>query len=250
MYPWLRRPGLVALLVGLATFGGLFLVGWLASFEHLLIDWTNFRANAGLLFFGSFSQLVLAAAVWYQLRYAADALVTEQRAVADAATERKADLGRSRRERRADAIVEVVASASNSSALYMSSLRSLRNVVATSGSPGTVDEARAELAVAEAARQQAHAARFRVAAMCGLESAEYLAVHALVKVVDRQRAAGDAVVRWGLNPGRQAPGPDPKRVTLILETERDTCLGLASSSIKLDDDPPARASSEARPSSG
>ncbi|MBJ7470348.1 MAG: hypothetical protein JHD16_03565 [Solirubrobacteraceae bacterium] len=240
----LKRPGSLAAIVALVGGIGFLLTGWLASLDHFIIDWRPFRSEQGLLFLGSFAQLVVAVAVWFQIR-SADAQIAEERNRADQAREareadlarvsmeRRSDLRRLHRERQAEALIELVGSASNACSLYRSALRPLRIVVGTAGDSTALENARAEMALADMSRQAAHAARFRVRALCG-DGQEYQAAQALVGVLDGQHSGGDAVVRWGLNPRRGNVAPDPRRVLADLTDEREACLSLASGLLTFD----------------
>ena len=68
--PLKNRPSVLALLVVICALGGFVIAGWLGSVNYLVIDWKPFHDSDALIFLGAFSQLVLAAAVWYQIRTA------------------------------------------------------------------------------------------------------------------------------------------------------------------------------------
>ena len=61
-----------------------------------------------------------------------------------------------------------------------------------------------------------------------------MAAEDLMRVVNRQRAGADAVIRWGLNPRRGPTAPDPRRVIQIPDAERECCLALATRALNWD----------------
>jgi len=135
-----------AVLVGILLF---FFTGWAASKEHLVIDWSSFQLDSALVLLGAYAQLVLAAAVFFQIQ-TADRAVTRQ-IIADAE--------RGNRDK-AEALMTLVAFAGNARSLYVSAIPALRNVAYSHGQQDALDRAETELAPADQLRQQAHAARF------------------------------------------------------------------------------------------
>jgi hypothetical protein len=217
----LDKPARVALAVVGISFLGLFVAGWLASVDHLILDWKPFNLDAGLLFFAGLAQLVLATAVWFQINSAEEATKKRDRQATHEQTDRLRALEN-------QALIDVVANASNAWALLVASLRSLRRVVSGSDPEAEAAAALKELARAEVPLQEGHAARYRLRAMLGDRSEAYLAAEALMGSIQSQRSAAQVVITWGLNPKRN-PKHVPKPAELIqpIDVERDECLRIA-----------------------
>jgi len=219
-----RNPKRVVLFVLAGSVLGFFGVGFLASVRHLVIDWGAFRLGAALAFLAAFAQLVLALAVWFQLRVAWAAIEETKKGAAAADTERRADIARRRKQDRAGALLQAVENASNASALYSASFSSLRSVANAPGDQAAIARAERDLQVAEERRQGAHAARLRVQALCGAGAEATHAAKALVDVVDSQRRRGVAVLGWARDPNRPHIGPDPLKIYADPDAQRERCL--------------------------
>lgn len=219
---WLvNKPGRVALVVVGLSFLGLFLAGWMASVDYVIVDWTPFNADVGLLFFSGLAQLVLATAVWFQIHSAEQATKRRDQQAVDQQEDRLRAL-------EAQALIDAVTNASNAWALLVASLRSLRRVVSSRDPEAEAANALGELARAERPLQAGHAARYRLRAMLGEESEAYRAADALMRSVQRQRSAAQDVITWGFNQERKKKRtPAPARLIEPIDAEREECLRLA-----------------------
>jgi cellobiose-specific phosphotransferase system component IIA len=152
---------IAAILIGVLLFG---LTGWAAGKRSfLLIDWGAFQQGDALVFLGAYAQLVLAAAVFFQIRTADRALVRQAEA-------HEHEL----RSERANSLVTLVATAANARSLYVHAIPALRNVTHNHGQQDALDRAEAELVAAEQRRQDAHAARAGVTTSRATSSPAYM----------------------------------------------------------------------------
>ncbi len=207
-----------AVLVGLFLF---FFIGWVASLEHLLIDWSPFKLDSALMFLGAYAQLVLAAAVFFQIRTADRALVRQ----IESEQER-------RKEERASALISLIAVASNTRSLYVSGIPALRNVAHSHGEQAALDRAEAELAPADELRQQAHAARVRVEVLFSADEATLEAARGMTKALDVQRQRARAVLAWSRSAHRAGqPSPDPQGAAQFPKAEEDHLMAQATALI-------------------
>jgi cellobiose-specific phosphotransferase system component IIA len=184
--------------------GGFLLVGWAAGRAELVIDWSNFRQDDALVFLGGYAQLVLAAAVFFQIRTADRALVRQGDAEA-----------RRFKSEQTEAILDFVATAANARSLYVHAIPSLRNVTYNHGLQAAIDRAEAELVGADEARQRAHAARFRVEVLIGDQDDVQKAAREVAKALDDQRQRSRAILAWGRTPAGAKPTPDPQQVAIF-----------------------------------
>jgi hypothetical protein len=193
-------------------------VGWAAGQAHVFhVDWSNFRQSDALVFLGAYAQLVLAAAVFFQIRTADQALVRQA----------EGDERRSRTEK-ADALVKLVATAANARSLYVAAIPALRHVTYNHGSEAALDRADADLAPAEQLRQEAHAARFRVEALFVGDESILGNARRLTSSLDTQRQRAPTVLAWSRSPAGARPTPDPQDAAQFVDDEQAALLGAAS----------------------
>jgi len=219
---------LVAVVVGVVLY---LLTGWAASKDHLVVGWSSFRQGDALVFLGAYAQLVLAAAVFFQIRTADRALVRQ------VATEEDR-----RGSEQADAVVRLVAAAANARSLYVAAIPALRHVTYNHGEQEALDRAEAELIPAEQLRQQAHAARVRVEIMLAGDENAIQAARGLTDALDAQRQRARAVLAWTRSPADSRPTPDPQEAAIFPEEEQKVLMTAASALVK---NPPGSAKTTA-----
>ncbi len=202
-----------AVALGLALF---LITGWAAGRRTLVVDWSSFRQTDALVFLGAYGQLVLAAAVFFQIRLADRALARQT-----TADERQV------KALRADALVLLVAKAANARSLYVAALPALRDVTYNHGRPEALARAEAELAPAEQLHQDAHAARFRVEVLHASDEGMITAARELTEALNRQRQRARGVLTWSRGPNDR-PAPDPARVAEFREEAQKTLLAAAA----------------------
>jgi cellobiose-specific phosphotransferase system component IIA len=205
---------LTAVLAGVALF---FFTGWAAGRRDLILNWSSFNQADALLFLGAYAQLVLAAAVFFQIRTADRAVVRQI----------KADEQRLQSDQ-ADALIRLVTTAGNARSLYVQAIPSLRNVTYHHGDPDALDRAETELLPAEQLRQEAHAARFRVEVMLASEIEVIAAAQALTDALDEQRKGARAVLVWSRTPLGVRAAPDPRDVAVFPDEEQKKLMATAS----------------------
>jgi hypothetical protein len=195
------RRAIAALVLGVVLF---LVTGWAADQRNIVIDWSSFSQADALIFLGAYAQLVLAAAVFFQIRTADRALVRQV-----AADERRI------RSERADALVGLIGTAANARSLYVHAIPALRNATYNHGDQDALDRAEAELVPAEQLRQVAHAARFRVEVMVAGEEQLIAAAGALTSALDTQRQRARSVLAWSRSPRDGRPTPDPQDAAIF-----------------------------------
>lgn len=209
--PLARAAGAIVLGAVLFVF-----TGWVSGQRRLLINWTGFREGEALLFLGAYAQLVLAAAVFFQIRTADRSL--DRQVVA---------FEREQRVEVAEAIVELVASAANSRSLFVHAIPSLRTVTYNHGSADAISGAEAELLDAERLRQAAHAAEIKVQVLLGASDPLLAAASGLTKALDLQRKRARAILAWSKAP-QVVPIPDPQGVGVFAEEHERVLVEAAS----------------------
>lgn len=208
------RRALVALVLGVVLF---LVTGWAADQRRIVIDWSSFSQSDALIFLGAYAQLVLAAAVFFQIRTADRALVRQV-----AVDEQQV------RSERADALVGLIATAANARSLYVHAIPALRNVTYNHGDQDALDRAEAELVPAEQLRQDAHAARFRVEVMLAGDQQLIAAASALTSALDTQRQRARAVLAWSRSPRDGRPTPDPQDAAVFPLDAEQTLMTAAA----------------------
>jgi hypothetical protein len=144
--------------------------------------------------------------------------------------------------RQADAVIDAVAAAANAAALFANVLPALKPLERDDAdtAPEERDRALAMVETVEPSRQAAHSARLRVRVLSG--SGEiYEAVDRLVSIIDGQRSAARALLKWTA-PGAQRTGLAPERDKLLapgIGDARRECIDIAYHLAK-GADPPRR----------
>jgi hypothetical protein len=214
----LRSPlgrSVAAVIVGLSLF---LLTGWASGQPHLVLDWRAFEQTDALVFLGAYAQLVLASAVFFQIR------------TADRALERQYDVdAQAQRTRQAEILLELLGAAANARSLYVQSIPALKEVARAHGDFAVIERAETELIPAEQFRQRAHAARVHVDAICPDDDALMKAAREITTALDEQRRNARAVNVWSRNPGAAStPAPDPQEVARFPMDAYKTLVSAAS----------------------
>jgi hypothetical protein len=247
-----------------ACIAGFFVVGWLATFGTTFgLNWRPFRPDLGFQFAAAFAQLVLAGAVWAQIKTADDALnetrvtaaaqkkaadealnearvtaAAQMKAADEALNETRAQAARTAErhhyQRAADSLATFVAHASNASTYYGSIVVSrLQDVAAAGTDVECIERARDAIADANRGRQAAHAERFHIRARTSAGGQEVQAADRVLAVVDSQHRDANKIIAWA-NTLRSAPTKPPsappiapRDVYANLESLRNQCLALA-----------------------
>lgn len=210
-----QRKAALAVVLGFFLF---FFTGWIASEDHVVIDWSSFQLDSALVFLGAYAQLVLAAAVFFQIR-AADRAVIRQIA---------ADLERGRRDK-AEALMNLVAVAANARSVYVGAIPALRNVAYSHGQQAALDRAEAELLPADRLRQQAHAARIRIEALFAEDLEIVEAARSMTKALDVQRQRSRSVLAWSRTAQRAGESaPDPQEAAQFAAEAQEYLLARAT----------------------
>lgn len=206
---------LAAVVVGVGFF---LLTGWAAGRSHLLVDWRAFQQTDALVFLGAYAQLVLATAVFFQIR------------TADRALDRQLEVDvHAQKVRQAESLLDLLGAAANARSLYAQSMPALRAVVNAHGDLAAVERAEAELLPAEQFRQKAHAARVHVDALCLGQDELTDAAKKITAALDEQRKRARAVNVWSRNPtAASSPAPDPQAAARFPMDAHNALLSAAS----------------------
>lgn len=242
----IRNPGKTLTYTFAACIAGFFAVGWLASIASTFgLSWRPFRPELGFAFAAAFAQLVLAGAVWMQIKTADDArretkaaaeahVAAAEAALMQAQAEAARTAERHHYQRAADSVATFVGHASNASIRYGSIVVSrLQDVVAQPASD-SVERARHAIADADRGRQAAHAERFHIGVRTSDgDGEEVAAAENVLDAVDGQHRRATSIIAWANNvladPGNapSAPPCQPRDVYFNLGPLRDQCLSLA-----------------------
>lgn len=203
------------MLLGIFLF---FFTGWAASKRYLVLDWSSFQLDSALVLLGAYAQLVLAAAVFFQIRTADRALIRQI----------DTDEARSNSDK-AGALLNLVAVSANARSLYVNAIPALRNVTYSHGQQDAIDRAEVELLPADQLRQQAHAARVRVEALFASDAETLKAARGMTKSLDVQRQRARAVIAWSRTPNAaDQPAPDPQEAALFPNQEQEELMAKAT----------------------
>lgn len=205
-------------------------VGFAANQEHIVVSWRNFDEQSALIFLGAWAQLILAVAVWFQIRSSESQRVDADRRHGDS-------VERAERVAQIEALVTFVGYASNASSLFQDAGRLLSRLL-NELRAGTLTDVRPALErvaalqdLAEASRQAAATALFRVEALAGTNSAAHATASDFFAVISRQRTAAHDIRQWFESGHHQSHGapfaPDATRVTRDSQPERSACIAIA-----------------------
>jgi hypothetical protein len=226
----LEKPKPLAIFLIITSLGILLAAGVLSAHRHVVVDWQHFDQLSGLAALAAWAQLILAFAVWFQIRSAEAQRLDASRHHADFMRRADDDAVNDGIRAQVEAIVSFVGVCANASSLYQSAGRRL-GVMITARQTNPVDAARVEsdLALAEPLRQTAATAMFRVEALLGEDAVGFAAVTAFWGVMNRQQRAVREAQQW-LNEGHHettAMAPDVQRATRDSRPQRDDCIAQA-----------------------
>jgi hypothetical protein len=239
-----ERPQFVVWLVIVTSLLGFILTGWLsgvAGVGRISLRW--FQQEQALLFLAAWAQIVLAVAVWYQVRAARDSARQQGTQIAQVDKQimiledqvsqgrRQLELAEAERDERsrqtiAAAMSRFVGLTSNASAFYISALPRLRVLARhVPGDLRSTENGVTELvSSAESVFQEAYSAYFELGAWVPEGSPPQRAADALLTAVTNQRASVRRILHWHL--AGQITGSAPSFASLErdIRDERNTCL--------------------------